>query len=134
MTILFFSLYYYYYFFFFFFDFQHLVRILRSLQYLGLSRANCLKKYFVITAKQAECSKQVTKRGRKSTCIIHLPSKFAEDTADPNNRCCLSKVILFIFEHQPENIVLKTIPQPDFPGKTLDGYIFSHKGHASIIV
>ena len=37
---------------------------------------------------------KVTKRGRKSACNIFLPSKFADDTADPNYRCFHSKVIL----------------------------------------
>ena len=62
---------------------------------------------------------------------IDLTLKFTVDTADPNYRCCHSKVILDIFEHQPENIVLKTIAQSDLPGKTLDGHLFSHM-HAFI--
>ena len=33
-------------------------------------------------------------------------------------------MILDIFEYQPENIVLKTIAQLDFPVKILDGYLF----------
>ena len=56
-------------------------------------------------------NKQVTERGGLSTCNIYLPSMFADDTVHPNYRPCHSKVILDIFQHQSEKILLKTIPQ-----------------------
>ena len=55
---------------------------------------------------------------------IDLTLKFTVDTADPNYRCCHSKLISDIFEHQPENIVLKTIAQSDLPGKVSTAIYF----------